>query len=154
MGLDMYLNKRVYVGANFEHNKVTGTIDLKREGKKIKIDFKKVTEITEQVAYWRKANCVHKWFVDNVQDGNDDCGDYYVDPEKLEELLALCQKIKKDVKKGQELLPTQAGFFFGDTEYNENYMQDIDDTIKQLKAALKKDKDGFYGGDFYYHSSW
>ena len=28
-----------------------------------------------QIASWRKANAIHKWFVDNVQDGVDDCGD-------------------------------------------------------------------------------
>lgn len=28
MGLDMFLNKRIYVGANYEHNNVNGTIEL------------------------------------------------------------------------------------------------------------------------------
>ena len=25
----------------------------------------------DQIASWRKANAIHKWFVDNVQDGVD-----------------------------------------------------------------------------------
>jgi hypothetical protein len=24
------------------------------------------------VGYWRKANAIHRWFVEHVQDGNDD----------------------------------------------------------------------------------
>lgn len=31
------------------------------------------SSIGSEVAYWRKANAVHKWFVDTVQNGEDDC---------------------------------------------------------------------------------
>ena len=43
--------------------------------------------ITDNVAYWRKANQIHKWFVDNVQDGIDNCGNYLLTKEDVEELL-------------------------------------------------------------------
>jgi len=29
--------------------------------------------ISENVGYWRKANQIHGWFVENIQDGEDDC---------------------------------------------------------------------------------
>lgn len=29
--------------------------------------------IWKEIGYWRKANHIHKWFVDCVQDGEDDC---------------------------------------------------------------------------------
>lgn len=45
------------------------------------------------VMYWRKANAIHKWFVNEVQDGNDDCGTYEVDIEKLRELRHICERI-------------------------------------------------------------
>ena len=51
----------------------------------------------EKVGYWRKANQVHKWFVDNVQDGDDDCGTYPVTREQLEELLEKCEYILNNV---------------------------------------------------------
>ena len=41
----------------------------------------------EEVGYWRKANQIHKWFVDNVQDGVDDCGEYKVTKEQLIETV-------------------------------------------------------------------
>ena len=31
-----------------------------------------------EVAYWRKANAIHGWFVYNIQDGVDDQNEYYV----------------------------------------------------------------------------
>ena len=50
--------------------------------------------VRDHVAYWRKANQVHKWFVDNVQGGEDDC-DFHdeVTKEKLEELRDICREI-------------------------------------------------------------
>jgi len=98
MGLDQYLEKRTFVGAEYEYRNVTGTIDITAEGKHIPIDFKRVSSINERVAYWRKANAIHQWFVDNVQDGVDDCKEYYVDKEKLQELLDLVTDTIKSLK--------------------------------------------------------
>lgn len=148
MGLDMYLTKRVYVGANYEHNQVTGRIQLKTRGEKIKINFSRVSKIIEDVAYWRKANAIHKWFVDNVQDGEDDCNDHYVDIEKLKELIQVCKDVIADHSKAEQLLPVQSGFFFGETEYNEYYFGCLQDTIDMLEPLLEE------SGDFYYRSSW
>lgn len=52
--------------------------------------------IMDQVGYWRKANHIHNWFVENIQDGEDDC-DYHreVTKEDLEELLNICKTIKR-----------------------------------------------------------
>lgn len=94
----MYLNRRVYVGANYEHRKITGSIDVKQDGKDIPVRFDKISYIEEEGAYWRKANQIHSWFVDNVQNGEDDCGTYDVSVEKLKELLALCIKVKETAK--------------------------------------------------------
>lgn len=156
MGLDMYLNKKIYIGANYEHNGVTGSISLKKDGKKIKIDLKKVTYITEQVAYWRKANHIHKWFVDNVQEGKDECQNSYVSKEQLQELCDACRLVlnskgKKNAKKiANENLPPQSGFFFGSTEIDEWYYQDIKETLDALFPLLVVDD----GAEFEYHASW
>ena len=93
MGLDMYLTKRIYVGANYEHRKITGQISILQDGKPIEINFNKVNYIVESVAYWRKANAIHRWFVENVQDGEDDCRDYYVSVDKLKELVDTCKQV-------------------------------------------------------------
>lgn len=94
MGLDQYLTKKIYIGGNYEHNQVKGTIRITKGGKKIPFDINKIKYIEEEAAYWRKANQIHKWFVDNVQDGSDDCKEYYVSRKQLEELLSLCKRIK------------------------------------------------------------
>lgn len=148
MGLDMYLTKKTYIGAKYEHRNVKGIIDITIRDKPININFNRVSYIEENVAYWRKANHIHKWFVDNVQKGVDDCGNYYVSKEQLQELITICQKVLNKELTPEYNLPCQSGFFFGSTEYDDFYFEDLKNTIKQLTPLLKEE------GEFYYSSSW
>ncbi len=155
MGLDMYLNKRVYIGAEYEHRDVKGVISLTSCGIPININLERVSNIEERVGYWRKANQIHNWFVKNIQDGKDDCGEYYVSEEKLQQLLEDCKKVKENQSVASEVLPTKGGFFFGGTEYDEYYMGDIDDTIDIIETLFKeKGDEKYFNGDIYYSSSW
>ena len=100
--------------------------------------------------YWRKANQIHKWFVDNVQGGNDNCGEYYVSQDKLEELLALVNRALAE--RNPTLLSPQGGFFFGSTDIDEWYWYGLKDTIDQLQPLI--DRPDFDNLSFYYQSSW
>ena len=150
MGLDMYLHKKTYV-KYWEHNGDDNyDVKVTKAGKPVNINPMKVKYVTEEVGYWRKANHIHQWFVDNVQNGNDDCGNYWVSREKLEELLGVCRIVKIDKSKAEQLLPTASGFFFGGTEYDEYYYEDIDNTIEILEEALSDES----ADDFAYRASW
>jgi hypothetical protein len=160
MGLDQYLTKRNYV-QNWEHtpDEQTYTINIQRGdgGDKTTINPNRITYILEQVGYWRKANHIHKWFVDNVQDGEDNCGEYYVSDEQLEELLSVCKQVVENPQLGEELLPTTSGFFFGGTEYDEYYLQDIQQTIEIIEPLLEelvKSREFREYPEVYYQSSW
>jgi hypothetical protein len=149
MGLDMYLNKRTYV-QYWEHNGDDNyEVKVTKGGEPTKIDPKKVKYIIEEAGYWRKQNQIHRWFVENVQEGIDNCGEYYVSKEDLQTLLELCRKVQADHSLADSLLPSASGFFFGGTEYDEWYYNGIDNTIQILEEALA---DGY--GEFYYSSSW
>jgi len=152
MGLDMYLEKRVYIGAEYKHRNVKGKVAITIDGKPVKISFNKISTITERVGYWRKANAIHKWFVNNCQEGNDDCREAYVSKEQIEELLKICKTIKKNKDATAiEQLPPQEGDFFGSTDIDEGYYQDIDDTIKILSGLVKEKEWDF---SIYYTASW
>jgi len=151
MGLDQYMRKKVFIGANYEHREVKGKIDITIKGEKVNIDFNKVSYIEEQVAYWRKANQIHNWFVTNVQNGNDDCGTYFISKEHFEELYNECKEVMENKELASELLPTTNGFFFGGTEYDEYYFKDIEYTINIVKEILDN-YDVSVG--YYYTSSW
>lgn len=49
-----------------------------------------------------------------------------------------------------KILPTTDGFFFGSTDYDQWYLEDIKSTIEILTNALE-DQNGL---DFYYSASW
>jgi len=138
------------VGANYDHNKITGEIELYKDGKLIDVNLSRVTNINERVGYWRKANHIHKWFVDNCQNGVDDCKEYYVSIEQLKELLQRCKDVLQDIDLAVTLLPTTSGFYFGSDAYGESYIDDTKATIKIIEDILAEDIDGRY----YYRSSW
>lgn len=150
MGLDMYLTGKMYFSQYSDKELHTKLNTLTKE---MGFDFP-ANEIVFEAAYWRKANHIHKWFVDNVQEGVDNCGEYYVSRDTLEELVVTCEDVLKDHSKAEELLPTESGFFFGSTEYDEYYYEDIKNTIEMIKALIDSKSDRVQELSFYYHSSW
>jgi len=184
MGLDMYLSKKTFVGFNYKHcREPDGSIPMTTSGKISHIKPERVSEIVEQVGYWRKANAIHNWFVENVQDGEDNCREYYVSREKLEELLERVNLLLDTVElvpgkiltgytytpedgkvetwmNGmvvsnpelcKDILPTTNGFFFGSTEYDQFYVDDLKLTKEILTEALAEEESEF---SFSYSSSW
>lgn len=160
MGLDMYLKKREYISpfwtSDHEYKpvkRVSIIVDQKFEDGTIEQrmfelkNFASGIEINTPYAYWRKANAIHRWFVDNFADGHDDCRSIYVTGEHLLDLVETCKKVLKDHTKAEELLPTQDGFFFGNTEYDDWYLDELENTIDQLKDVKPDD-------EFIYQASW
>ena len=93
MGLDMYLYRKTYV-QNWDHMGPKERHTITITGPKAKsIKPERITEIVEQVGYWRKANAIHAWFVKNVQGGEDDCRPYPVSLRQLQELLEVCRRV-------------------------------------------------------------
>ena len=148
MGLDMYLNGEKYLSEHFDPALKTAADTLLPDS----ILSGKVCGIKFRLAYWRKANAIHQWFVKNVQNGTDDCGVYYVGRKKLQELVDTCEAVLADHSKAEDLLPSQAGFFFGSIDIDDRYFQDLQATIDQIKPLLVSDV--FANLDVSYHSSW
>ena len=149
MGLDMYLSKKTYVkNWDFMKPEEKFKVEVTKNGVDVGIKPERVSHIVEEVGYWRKANAIHDWFVTNVQDGVDECQLSYVDGDKLVELLGLVNAVLANRDKARELLPTTDGFFFGSTEYAEDYFEDLILTKSILENVIEED------GDFYYQSSW
>jgi hypothetical protein len=112
------------------------------------------TAIVFDAMYWRKANAIHRWFVENVQDDVDNCGEYFVSLDKLHELRDICKEVLEDNSKASVLLPPQAGFFFGSTEVDEWYLTNLKDTVERFNELFEMECVKNYGVDFYYTSSW
>lgn len=155
MGLDMYLTKKTYVGANYEHRNVEANINITVDKQPLNVNTKKVTCIEEEVMYWRKANAIHGWFVDNVQNGEDDCDSYELSRSKLQELLNACKQelAAKNNPEAETALEPRAGFFFGGNEKDEWFYDSIKDTIETLSKELDSNDEN-QEVEYFYQSSW
>lgn len=161
MGLDMYLQRR----KNMLQQEFTDAHDDKVSG----------------VIYWRKANAIHKYFVDHgtlENMGKPDVGYYDINKEHLLSLIEkitaildgekhkevetyfdiakmeeVSQEVEYNLNKelALELLPTESGFFFGSTDYNIWYYQDLVRTLDLIKKELAAVPDQ---ETWYYYASW
>ena len=140
MGLDMYLYNSKHTDINFEGD-------------------------DDRCLYWRKANQIHNWFVQNCQGGVDDCGRYAITVADLMKLKELCEKILTMTEKRKamrytsfcarekeevdvlyltlegveyaiEHLPSRSGFFYGSTEYDDWYVWELKNTVEQINDTL------------------
>ena len=159
MGLDMYLTTNVYLGGwnhctDEEKYRYQRVLAETRLADLVLSSSPDVTvEIT--VAYWRKANAIHRWFVENIQDGRDECQRSYVPKTELIKLMALCAMAVERYRAGDKdgaaaILPPQDGVFFGGTEVDEYYLEDLMSTLDQLSKLVTDPRPL----DFYYRASW
>lgn len=155
MGLDMYLRTHEYVsGYQFQppeaqerYRAILGAAGI-RPGD-VSPDTPSL-HLQVTVAYWRKANAIHAWFVRECQNGVDECQEAYVPRDKLTELAVLCEHASET--RDPSLLPPQSGFFFGGTDIDEWYWKDLEDTAKRLREILANPR--WENVDFIYQSSW
>ena len=105
-----------------------------------------------EVAYWRKANAIHGWII-NKAGAVDDCTPVSLTKQDLYDLRETCIKVldAHTTEAAWELLPPTSGFFFGSTEVNDWYWEDIKDTIEKLDAALNE---SVSDAMFEYLASW
>ena len=159
MGLDMYLTAERYLGNYMNPNERNRVIEALEGDHPPVRDTNPSATVQIDIAYWRKANAIHEWFVQNVQGGEDNCQKYFVSIEELRELVTLCEGllVKQDAELAEAELPTASGFFFGDTAYEENYWADLEDTVNQLRPVLDwfdADEKRRMQWDLHYRSSW
>lgn len=167
MGLDMYLNVRKYV-AQYSWTRDSDTGESERvelPGFGLVAESAGLTAYSQlqpgnvtgamvevTALYWRKANAIHRWFVDNCANGVDDCRPVYLTYGQLEELLKSITLVLDDPEEAQHELPTGAGFFFGATEYNDSYWDVLKQTKEELTQLLALSKDDDV--TFVYEASW
>ena len=157
MGLDMYLYADIYVSKekfvgprayveNPAYDKILQALDL------APIDIDGGMKVQANIGYWRKANAIHMWFVNECAGGIDECQEINVYQDKLVELQTKCKRVldADDPLVADAVLPTGAGFFFGSLLYDEWYYKDLTYTIELIdKAVALPSTDNFI-----YRASW
>lgn len=164
MGLDMYLYADEYI-SGYDHLRpeeqeryrgILGACGVKPEW--IDTDSPHI-HVTYTVGYWRKANAIHRWFVDHVQGGVDECQRSYVSREDLAELRRVAAEAYAAYRAGRpdragELLPPRSGFFFGPTALDEWYAEGVKRTVEIVDRVLNTPAFAAGRVSLHYQSSW
>ena len=70
----------------------------------------------------------------------------FTDKEDIDDIIERCERVLDNHSLASTLLPTQSGFFFGGTDYDKWYFDDVKDCLKQMKKYRKLlDKEGVTG---------
>ena len=141
MGLDMYLT----ASANLIEDEGVAVEGLDAGGME-------VSAVEYRLGKWRKANAIHGWFVENVQDDEDNCRPYEVEVEQLEQLRDLCVHALET--KNPDGLPPAVGFFFGSSEVDDDYWEDLQLTADICNKALGLESGKRHYWSFIYQASW
>ena len=78
----------------------------------------------KEIGYFRKVNFLVAFFEKRGYDRHS-YSDWQVQLDDAQDLLRICNEVLKDHSKAEELLPTTGGFFFGNTDYDEVYFDDV-----------------------------
>lgn len=156
MGLDMYLTGKRYISKLVDEGDTERAEAIQKLFPELAScvgrfgNASPVKEVCIEAGYWRKANQIHNWFVKNVQEDKDECKPHHVYREQLIELRDLCKQVLEDRLMAGKLLPCSSGFFFGGTEYDDWYFDQLETTVSILNNALALPE----SWDFEYCSSW
>lgn len=107
-----------------------------------------INEVTlEEVAYFRKHNHLIPFFYE----GRENCETVQLKREDLERYIEVAKEVIEDNSKAVDLLPTQAGFFYGSTKYNSRYFEFecLSYEIRKFQEVLDEYKD-----EFFYFIAW
>lgn len=115
-----------------------------------------VSSLIRQVGYFRKANEIQAFIEDKYAadfGGDINCKDVYLTKDVIMELYDICKELlaikgkKKFTEVAAEKLPTCSGFFFGSTEYDEYYKEDLRQYVNMVDK-MDLDNENI---DYYYH---
>ena len=149
MGLDIYFgraNKSTYNDAVRHNKELSEKIDAlyeKNTPESIKeaVNLRGEFEpIWEELLYFRKVNLLIPFF-----GYKENMSDMIIPKEKVEQLVDSCKKVLNGDGDAEDLLPTEGGFFFGRTEYDDLYTQRVMFVLKSFNDLLETfDFDKYY----------
>lgn len=85
-----------------------------------------------EVAYFRKVNFLIPFF-----GYEENCSNIEIDKYQVEDLIEACNEVLANHDKASFLLPTETGFFFGSTDYDDWYFDDVKSVKTTFESILE-----------------
>jgi len=168
MGLDMYFSRRTYVGqfkdtrdsdGNWSKRDVNN-MELKFDDADLShINLKNVRYIEELFGEFRKFNALHSYVVDNFGGGVDECQVIYLDIDDLIQIHEALSLVKESLSIGDKViagqtLPPKEGFFFGSTEIDKWYEEDVKEAVEVFGKIIEEHSIVGHNASYSYQASW
>ena len=168
MGLDMYFSRRTYVG-KLKSTKDSDDRWSERDVNNMELKFddadlshvklKNVRYIEEVFGEFRKFNALHAYVVENFASGVDNCETIYLDIDNLIQIQEVLSLVKESLSIGDKViagqtLPPKEGFFFGNTEIDKWYEQDVNEAVEVFGKIIEEHSIVGYNASYTYQASW
>ncbi len=85
---------------------------------------------TPSICYFRKVNFIFAYFENEGLMVDEYFA--FMDKNTCLDIIEKCKLVLEDHSRAEELLPTQGGFFFGSTDYDDYYFDDVKDVMDEL----------------------
>lgn len=118
-------------------------------GLDIYFEKRKATEI----GYFRKVNFLVKYF-ETLGFNVENQIPFRIKKDQVLELRDRCCKVLDNHELAKELLPTMRGFFFGNTDYNEYYFEDVQSVLDYCNEELIPAFDNLDDDEQIYFLTW
>lgn len=89
----------------------------------------------KDVGYFRKVNFLVKFFEEQGYN-LENCKPIEIYKEDITELYNRCKKVLQNPELGPSLLPTCEGFFFGSTDYDDSYINKVEEVSNYCLELL------------------
>ena len=124
-------------------------------------------KVSYNIGYFRKFNALHNFLTNScgrTVGVNDNCVDMLITEDIIDDLIDRLTRIVKVYNRNQAAaeyiaeaeLPTQDGFFFGSTAYDDGYFEDCEDALdlftKMKELIVSAEEEGEEPYEFYYQA--
>lgn len=93
-------------------------------------------EEESELAYYRKVNFLVAFFENNYNFERDHANYFTLNEDMIKDLIRRCELVFKDYNLAESILPTTAGFFFGSTDYDDYYYDNIVNVLLDMKNII------------------
>lgn len=105
------------------------------------------------VGYFKKINFLVKYFADLGFDVENQIP-FYINKDQVIELKNRCIAVLEDHDRAEDLLPTMSGFFFGSTDYDDFYFDNVELILEYCEETLLPMFDELDDMEGVYFSTW
>ena len=148
MGLDIYLSKKTFIGAMFDSCRITGIICLYKHGKRIPIQFGRVSYVTEDIYHGNKVYWLLEWLNHELPELLINSEEREIDDALMDRLHQACKEVlaHRDMPDFREVCKEKLRCILKpdiDKEALEQFLCEVEELVRATDPGEKTDDAAF-----------